>query len=121
MRDSTSESKDAYRAGIAELLNRNRSVSMMQWTADIQALSKSCMLAFENKMHVKEATENLQFFMELEAIRALVENAGTLFTENEDVQDSYQRSAANVKNQVEVTAGSGVSVDSEGVQLVTLP
>ena len=101
---------------------------MAQRNADIEALSKSCMLIFKNKMHVKEAIdtaiENLRTFMELEAIKALAENTKMAITENEDVQDIDQQSAASVESEVEMTvelrvvaaAAPKVSIDSEGVQ-----
>ena len=124
MRDSSSESHDTYKAGMAELLKRNPSVSMAQLNADIEALSQSCMLAFKKKMHVKEAidaaTEKLQTFIELEAIKALAEYTGTIITENEDVQDNHQPSAASVNSDVTTkgeqaaAAGYEVSIDSEG-------
>ena len=124
MRDSSSESHDTYKAGMAELLKRNPSVSMAQLNADIEALSQSCMLAFKKKMHVKEAidaaTEKLQTFIELEAIKALAEYTGTVITENEDVQDNHQPSAASENSDVTkkgeqaAAAGCEVSIDSEG-------
>ena len=125
MRDSTSESHDTYKAGMAELLKRrNPSVSMAQLNADIEALSKSCMLAFKKKMHVKDAidaaTEKLRFFIELEATKALAEYTGTVTTENEDAQDNDQPSAASVNSDVTTkgeeaaAAGCEVSIDSEG-------
>ena len=124
MRDSSSESHDTYKAGMAELLKRNPSVSTAQLNADIEALSQSCMLAFKKKMHVKEAidaaTEKLQTFIELEAIKALAEYTGTVITENEDIQDDHQPSAASVNSDVTAkgeeaaAAGCEVSIDSEG-------
>ena len=98
-------------------MNRHPSVSMGQWHADIQALSKSCMLAFKKKMHaIDSATEKLQTFMELGAIRALLENTQKIIIKNEIVQDNEQPPAASLKSHVEVSAASEVSIHSEGVQ-----
>ena len=64
--------------------------------------------------------EKLQTFIELEAIKALAEYTGTVITENEDVQDDHQPSAASENSDVTkkgeqaAAAGCEVSIDSEG-------
>lgn len=116
VRESTSESQDAYKAGVAQLLNRKRYISMAQWNADIAALSKSCMLGFKSKMQVQEAidaaTLKLRTFVELEAIRASVEYTEKAIPENEGAQDTDQRLAASVESEMERGVDGGVTVVS---------
>ena len=113
--DCTAESQDAFKAGIAELENNKRSVLPVQdiLNAEIDALSRSCLSAFKEKMRVGEAieaaTKKLQTFIELEAIEASQSYTKKAIREQRDVQDIVQRAVARMKREVD----SEVSIHNE--------
>ena len=115
LRDCTAESQDAFKAGIAELENNKRSVLPVQdiLNAEIDALSRSCLSAFAEKMRVGEAidaaTEKLQTFIELEATQASQSYTMKAIREQRDVHDIVQRAVARMKREVD----SEVSIYNE--------
>ena len=115
LRDCTAESQDAFKAGIAELENNKGSVLPVQdiLNAEIDALSRSCLSAFKEKMRVGEAidaaTEKLQTFIELEAMQASQTYTTKAIREQRDVQDIVQRAVARMKREVD----SEVSIYNE--------
>ena len=115
LRDCTAESQDAFKAGIAELENNKRSVLPVQdiLNAEIDALSRSCLSAFKEKMRVGDAidaaTEKLQTFIELEATQASQSYTTKAIREQRDVQDIVQRAVARMKREVD----SEVSIYNE--------
>ena len=115
LRDCTAESQDAFKAGIAELENNKGSVLPVQdiLNAEIDALSRSCLSAFKEKMRVGEAidaaTEKLQTFIELEATQASQTYTKKATIEQRDVQDIVHRAVVRMKNEVD----SEVSIYNE--------
>ena len=105
LRDTTSESQDAFKAGIAELENNKRSMLPVQLNAEIDALSRSCLSAFKEKMRVREAidaaSEKLQTFIKLEATRASLTYTKKATIEQRDVQDIVHRAVVRMKNEVD--------------------
>ena len=115
LRDTTAESQDAFKAGIAELENNKGSVLPVQdiLNAEIDALSRSCLSAFKEKMRVGEAidaaTEKLQTFIELEATQASQSYIKKATIEQRDVQDIVHRAVVRTKSEVD----SEVSIYNE--------
>ena len=113
LRDTTAESQDAFKAGIAELENNKRSMLPVQLNAEIDTLARLCLSAFAEKMRVGEAidaaTEKLQTFIELEATQASQTYTKKATTEQRDVQDIVHRAVVRMKREVD----SEVSIYNE--------
>ena len=113
LRDTTAESQDAFKAGIAELENNKRSMLPVQLYAEIDTLARSCLSAFAEKMRVREAidaaTEKLQTFIELEATQASQTYTKKATIEQRDVQNIVHRAVVRMKNEVD----SEVSIYNE--------
>ena len=105
LRDTTAESQDSFKAGIAELENKKRSVPPVQFNVEIDALGRSCLSVFAEKMCVGEAidaaTEKLRTFIELQAMEASQTYTKEATTEQRDVQNTVHRAVVRMKSEMD--------------------